>query len=98
VGLASSLPEANETESLLKERFEKGVRRKTYVRNRKENWRCNMLYRGVKVNPSNVDNTPVAREGVYRGVKWSSKDVDNTFSAKSGVYRGIKWNSNNNSK
>ena len=58
-----------------------------------------MLYRGVKVNPSSVDNTPTAKEGVYRGVKWFSKNnVDKAFDAQSGVYRGVKWNSNNNSK
>ena len=58
-----------------------------------------MLYRGVKVNPSNVDNTPTAKEGVYRGIKWFSKNnVDKSFSAQSGVYRGVKWNRNNNSK
>ena len=79
---------------LTKERVEKGVRRKAYVRNRNENWRHDMalIYRGSKVTPeTNREGAEARRAGVYRGVKHDGSIVEKSSQLTSGSYRGVNW-------
>ena len=76
-----------------KERYEKGVYRKIYVRNRLENWRMQMsYYRGIKQTPENTvkeNNSPKA--GIYRGVKHDAEVSKKSKTMSQGIYRGTKW-------
>ena len=79
---------------LTKERVEKGVRRKTYVRNRNENWRHDMalIYRGSKVaRENNREGVASPKAGVYRCVKHDGSMIEKSSRLTSGSYRGVNW-------
>ena len=94
-GIASRQQLPNETESLPKERYEKGVRLSSVcTKSIRKLEVTNGYLQGIKYNPADInEKSPAMKAGTYRGIKWesekkaakkASKKVKSTF------YRGVK--------
>ena len=88
---ASTL-KGNETESLPKERVEKGVVVRLCTKSKRKLEGIPMFYRGIKVTPENVAvEKRVLTGGIYRGVKHEPVKSKKSKSRFDGIYRGVKW-------
>ena len=91
---ASTL-KGNETESLPKERVEKGVVVRLCTKSKRKLEGEPMYYRGIKQTPENTakDKKKKSVAGIYRGIKHDAIKSDKSASkvkSQGGIYHGVK--------